>query len=179
MASTGVSQAVWPAPFPWPFVCREVACDRGVQSAHRQWRVRRTQPQEHDPAGRLGSCLTQVARDRIADAKQLDAVEAGKPFAQLQAAGMKTAVMDEIMRQREPALKEAVEASLAGEIGRAFEKLGSNVAEVKPDNIAGAVAGALARALAGGARGHWRHGAEPRARARMVIDLGCPCRRSD
>ncbi len=76
----------------------------------------------------------------VGDAKQLDAVDAGKPFAQLQAAGMQTATMDEIMRQRDPALKEAVEASLAGEIGKAFEKLGSNIAEVKPDNIAGAVA---------------------------------------
>ncbi len=76
----------------------------------------------------------------VGDAKQLDAVDAGKPFAQLQQAGMKTAVMDEILRQRDPALKAAVEASLAGEIGRAFEKLGSNVAEVNPDNIAGAVA---------------------------------------
>ena len=76
----------------------------------------------------------------VGDAKQLDAVDAGKPFAQLQAAGMKTAVMDEIMRQRDPALKEAVETSLKGDIGRAFEKLGSNVAEVKSDNIAGAVA---------------------------------------
>ena len=36
--------------------------------------------------------------------------------------------------------KEAVEASLAGEIGKALEKLGPNVAEVKPDNIGGAVA---------------------------------------
>ena len=76
----------------------------------------------------------------VGDAKQLDAVDAGKPFAQLQAAGMKTATMDEIMRQRDPALKQAVEASLKGDIGRAFEKLGDNVAEVKPDNIAGAVA---------------------------------------
>ena len=76
----------------------------------------------------------------VGDAKQLDAVDAGKPFAQLQAAGMRTATMDEIMRQRDPALKEAVEASLKGDIERAFEKLGSNVAEVKPDNIAGAVA---------------------------------------
>ncbi len=76
----------------------------------------------------------------VGDSKQLDAVDAGKPFAQLQAAGMKTAVMDEIMRQRDPDLKAAVEASLAGEIGKAFEKLGSNVAEVNPDNIAGAVA---------------------------------------
>ena len=76
----------------------------------------------------------------VGDAKQLDAVDAGKPFAQLQAAGMQTATMGEIMRQRDPVLKEAVEASLKGDIGRAFEKLGSNVAEVKPDNIAGAVA---------------------------------------
>ena len=76
----------------------------------------------------------------VGDAKQLDAVDAGKPFAQLQAAGMKTAVMDEIMRQRDPALREAVEASLKGDIRRAFEKLGSSVAQVKADNIAGAVA---------------------------------------
>ena len=76
----------------------------------------------------------------VGDAKQLDAVDAGKPFAQLQAAGMKTAVMDEIMRQRDPVLKEAVEASLAGDVARAFGKLGENVAEVKPDNLAGAAA---------------------------------------
>ena len=76
----------------------------------------------------------------VGDAKQLDAVDAGKPFAQLQKAGMKTAVMDEIMRQRDPVLKEAVEASLAGDVARAFGKLGENVAEVKPDNLAGAAA---------------------------------------
>ena len=76
----------------------------------------------------------------VGDEKQLGAVDAGKPFAQLQRAGMRTAVMDEIMRQRDPALKEAVEASLAGDVKRAFAKLGSNVAEVKPDNLAGAAA---------------------------------------
>ena len=76
----------------------------------------------------------------VGDEKQLDAVDAGKPFAQLQGAGMKTAVMDEIVRQRDPALKEAVEASLAGDVRKAFEKLGSNVAEVQPDNLAGAAA---------------------------------------
>ncbi len=76
----------------------------------------------------------------VGDEKQLDAVDAGKPFAQLQKAGMKTAVMDEIMRQRDPALKEAVEASLAGDVARAFDKLGENVAEVKPGNLAGAAA---------------------------------------
>ena len=35
---------------------------------------------------------------------------------------------------------EAVEASLAGDVARAFDKLGENVAEVKPDNLAGAAA---------------------------------------
>ena len=43
-------------------------------------------------------------------------------------------------RQRDPALKAAVEASLAGDVKRAFQKLGSNVAEVRPDNLAGAAA---------------------------------------
>ena len=76
----------------------------------------------------------------IGDEKQLDAVDAGKPFAQLQQAGMKTAVMNEILRQRDAGLKSAVEAMIAGNIEKAFEKLGSNVAEVKADNIAGAVA---------------------------------------
>ena len=76
----------------------------------------------------------------VGDEKQIDAVDAGKPFAQLQRAGIRTAVMDEIMRQRDPALKEAVEASLAGDVKRAFAKLGDNIAEVKPDNLAGAAA---------------------------------------
>ena len=76
----------------------------------------------------------------VGDARQLEAVDAGKPFAQLQAAGMKTALMDEILRQRDPDLRAAVEASIAGDIGRAFEKLGDNVAQVNPRNIAGAVA---------------------------------------
>ena len=89
---------------------------------------------------RIASVLRIPKLVLVGDAKQLDAVDAGKPFAQLQQAGMKTAVMDEIMRQRDPELKAAVEASLAGEIGKAFGKLGSNVAEVNPDNIAGAVA---------------------------------------
>ncbi len=76
----------------------------------------------------------------VGDSKQLDAVDAGKPFAQLQAASMKTAVMDEILRQKDAELKEAVRASLAGEIGKAFGKLGDRIAEVNPDNLAGAAA---------------------------------------
>ena len=76
----------------------------------------------------------------VGDGKQLDAVDAGKPFVQLQQAGMKTATMDQIMRQKDPELKSAVEASLKGDIKKAFEKLGSNVAEVIPDNLPGAAA---------------------------------------
>ena len=76
----------------------------------------------------------------VGDEKQLDAVDAGKPFAQLQRSGMKTALMNEIMRQRDPELKAAAEASLAGDVKKAFDKLGSNVAEVKPDNLGGAAA---------------------------------------
>ena len=48
--------------------------------------------------------------------------------------------MDEILRQRDPDLKAAVEASLSGDIQKAFEKLGENIAEVNPDNLAGAAA---------------------------------------
>ena len=65
-----------------------------------------------------------------------------------------------ILRQRDPALKEAVEASLAGEVEKAFDKLGSNVAEVKADNIAGAVAARWLKAFARAAGEHWRDGAE-------------------
>ena len=76
----------------------------------------------------------------VGDEKQLDAVDAGKPFSQLQKAGMATAVMDEILRQKDPELRAAVEASVAGDVHRAFEKLGDRVAEVNPDNLAGAAA---------------------------------------
>ena len=51
----------------------------------------------------------------------------------------------------------AGEASLAGEIGKAFDRLGSSVAEVKADNIAGAVA----EALAARTREDRRHGDKP------------------
>ena len=55
------------------------------------------------------------------DIQQLKAVEAGRPFAQLQASGMKTAIVDEIQRQKTPDLKPAVELAAKG---RAQESLG-------------------------------------------------------
>ena len=44
-------------------------------------------------------------------------------------------VMDEILRQRDAELKEAVRASLAGEVKTAFAKLGGNIAQVDRDAI--------------------------------------------
>ncbi len=53
---------------------------------------------------------------------------------------MKTAVMDQALRQRDADLKAAVEASLDGDVSRAFGKLGSSVAEVKADGRESGVA---------------------------------------
>ena len=71
----------------------------------------------------------------VGDEKQLGAVEAGKPFEQLRRAGMQTAVMDEILRQRDMELKEAVRAGLAGEVKTAFDKLGDRIARVEREDI--------------------------------------------
>ena len=50
----------------------------------------------------------------LGDTKQTEAIEAGKPFAQLQYAGMETARISEILRQQNPQLKRAVENVVAG-----------------------------------------------------------------
>ena len=71
----------------------------------------------------------------VGDEKQLGAVEAGKPFEQLRRAGMQTAVMDEILRQRDMELKEAVRAGLAGEVKTAFDKLGDRIVQVEREDI--------------------------------------------
>ena len=52
------------------------------------------------------------ASDRVllvGDARQHEAVEAGRPYKQQQEAGMETAKLGEIVRQKDPTLKEAVE----------------------------------------------------------------------
>ena len=67
----------------------------------------------------------------VGDEKQLGAVEAGKPFAQLRAAGMTTAVMEDILRQRDAELKAAVRASLTGDVKGAFAKLGDDIRQVE------------------------------------------------
>ena len=59
----------------------------------------------------------------VGDTRQHEAVEAGRPFAQLQEAGMRMVRLDEILRQRDPALKQAVEQLARGQVGAAIESL--------------------------------------------------------
>jgi ATP-dependent exoDNAse (exonuclease V) alpha subunit len=59
----------------------------------------------------------------VGDTRQHEAVEAGRPYAQLQEAGMRTARLEEIMRQKDPALKTAVEQLARGEVKEAIANL--------------------------------------------------------
>ena len=67
----------------------------------------------------------------IGDIKQLDAVEAGNPFHENIKAGMKVSYMDEIRRQDNIKQKEAVYASISGDIKKAFDKIGDNIIEFR------------------------------------------------
>ena len=60
----------------------------------------------------------------IGDTRQHQGVEAGLPFEQLQEAGMRTAKLDEIVRQKDPALKSAVEMLATGQVSAALAALG-------------------------------------------------------
>jgi ATP-dependent exoDNAse (exonuclease V) alpha subunit len=59
----------------------------------------------------------------VGDRRQHEAVEAGRPFAQLQDAGMKTVKLEEIVRQKNPELKEVVEQLARGEVREAVQGL--------------------------------------------------------
>jgi conjugative relaxase-like TrwC/TraI family protein len=59
----------------------------------------------------------------IGDIRQHQGVEAGRPFEQLQEAGMRTARLDEIVRQQDPALKSTVELLATGHVSAALESL--------------------------------------------------------
>ncbi len=76
--------------------------------------------QMRDFLARLGS------NDRVllvGDIRQHQGVEAGRPFEQLQEAGMRTAKLDEIVRQKDPALKLTVELLAKGQVSAALEGL--------------------------------------------------------
>jgi conjugative relaxase-like TrwC/TraI family protein len=59
----------------------------------------------------------------IGDIRQHQGVEAGRPFEQLQEAGMRTARLDEIVRQQDPTLKSAVELLATGQVSAALDAL--------------------------------------------------------
>src|SRR5271169_2265271 len=59
----------------------------------------------------------------IGDIRQHQGVEAGRPFEQLQEAGMHTAKLDEIVRQQDPGLKSAVEMLATGQVSAALDAL--------------------------------------------------------
>ena len=59
----------------------------------------------------------------VGDRRQHEGVEAGRPFAQLQDAGMKTVKLEEIVRQKDPELKQVIEQLARGEVREAIQNL--------------------------------------------------------
>lgn len=59
----------------------------------------------------------------VGDRRQHEAVEAGRPFAQLQDAGMVTVKLEEIVRQKAPELKHVIEQLAQGKVHEAIESL--------------------------------------------------------
>ena len=72
----------------------------------------------------------------VGDTEQLRPVDAGQPFRLLQKAGMRTATMDEVLRQRDPALLASVMHARHGEAGAAIRGLGAErVREVDREEL--------------------------------------------
>ncbi|WP_263385935.1 MobF family relaxase [Granulicella arctica] len=59
----------------------------------------------------------------VGDTRQHESVEAGRIFAQMQDGGMKTVKLDEIVRQKDPELKQTVEQLAHGQVGEAIAGL--------------------------------------------------------
>jgi conjugative relaxase-like TrwC/TraI family protein len=88
----------------------------------------------------------------VGDSRQHEAVEAGRPFAQLQEAGMRTATLNDIVRQRDPELKQVVEQLASGHVRAAVESLDQQgrVHQVKGhEERIGAIAREYAKSPAG------------------------------
>ena len=70
----------------------------------------------------------------VGDVRQHEAVDAGRPYHQLQEAGIRTAHLDEIVRQQDPELKAVVEQLSRGDVQRAVEQLDhqGRVHEISP-----------------------------------------------
>ena len=76
----------------------------------------------------------------VGDSLQLRPVAAGQPFRLLQRAGMATARMDDVIRQRSVDLKAAVEHMVAGDPALAVESIAADVRELPADALAGTAA---------------------------------------
>ncbi|WDN24996.1 MobF family relaxase [Xanthomonas oryzae] len=77
--------------------------------------------------------IVEKARARmvlLGDTKQTEAIEAGKPFAQLQRDGMQTARISEIQRQKDHELKTAVEQAAEGRVTQSLAHI-KHVEELK------------------------------------------------
>ena len=80
--------------------------------------------------------LAEQAQARVVllgDTRQTKAIEAGRPFDQLQDAGMETALMQEIQRQKDKALREAVALAAKGEAAASLTRL-RDVCEIRDDH---------------------------------------------
>lgn len=92
------------------------------------------------PANQMRDLITLIVEKEarlvlIGDRKQTQAVEAGKPFEQLQDNGMSVAHITEILRQQTPELKSAVVSAANGRIAEATRQLESRTVEIDdPDN---------------------------------------------
>ena len=83
-------------------------------------------------ADRLGVARVALVGDTV----QLRAVDAGQPFRLLQKAGMQTATMEQVLRQRDPALLASVMHAREGEAGAAIRGLGEErVREVDREEL--------------------------------------------
>ena len=76
----------------------------------------------------------------VGDSLQLRSVAAGQPFRLLQRAGLATARMDDVIRQRSVDLKAAVEHMVAGDPALAVESIAADVRELPADALAGTAA---------------------------------------
>jgi conjugative relaxase-like TrwC/TraI family protein len=116
--------------------------EAGIEAGTLQAFIVRRQDNEHNPeqkrlffidesslasTNQMREFLSRLgANDRvllIGDTRQHQGVEAGRPFEQLQEAGMRTAKLDEIVRQQDPALKSVVELLATGQVSAALDTL--------------------------------------------------------
>ena len=85
---------------------------------------------------RLASAIGVARTVLCGDHRQLQSVRPGAPFRLLQHAGMPTAHMEELVRQRHPVLRQAVRDALSGRPARALTYLGERLEEVAPEALA-------------------------------------------